>query len=300
MSSDELRALSKEQACKIAPPLPPTNPGRADDRQDTEENGLVEQQRLLQKFRLGAGKFEQILGIGFFNGTAEEAVDYITRVRGYTVVPAAPALARIDRDPEYARGLLESDLAIADSGFMVLLWRVLRGRKVIRTSGLKYLKLLLADTALHREGRTFLVLPTHSAREKALAWLRGQGVEITEADTYIAPIYGNDVIDPNLVEMLKRHRPNHIVIAVGGGTQEKLGYYLREHLTYRPAIHCIGAALAFLTGDQPPIPTWADKLYLGWLLRLLRQPHLYGPRYLSAFRLPVLIWKHGSEPPQRP
>ena len=34
-----------------------------------------------------------------------------------------------------------------------------------------------------------------------------------------------------------------------------------------PAIHCIGAALGFLTGDQVRIPHWADQWILGWLFR---------------------------------
>ncbi len=244
------------------------------------------------------GKTERILGVGFFNGTAEEAVDYITRVRGYTVVPAAPALARIDCDADYARALIKADLAIADSGFMVLLWQILKRRKVTRTSGLKYLKLLLADPVLCAPGKTFLILPNENAREKALRFLHGQLVGISEADTYIAPMYGSTVVDESLVVLLNQRQPEHIIVGIGGGTQEKLGYYLREHLTYRPAIHCIGAALGFLSGDQPPIPMWADKFYLGWLLRLLRQPRLYGPRYLSAFRLPALIWRYGTEAPQ--
>jgi UDP-N-acetyl-D-mannosaminuronic acid transferase (WecB/TagA/CpsF family) len=235
--------------------------------------------------------------VHFFNGTMEEAVEHSIEHRGYTVVPAAPALARIDRDPEYARALLEADLAIADSGFMVLLWRILRRRKITRISGLKYLKLLLADPALRPLGKAFMILPTEASLQKALRWLTEEGFQINEANTYIAPMYGNEVVDKSLVEFLNQGQPEHIIIAIGGGTQEKLGYYLREHLNYRPAIHCIGAALGFLTGDQPPIPMWADRFYLGWLLRLLRQPGLYGPRYLSAFRLPGLILRYGEEVP---
>ena len=240
---------------------------------------------------------EQILGVRFFNGTAEEAVAYICCGGGYTVVPAAPALANIQRDEHYRRALIESDLAIADSGFMVLLWRLLRHRKITRTSGLKYLKLLLADPALHSSGQLFLVLPSEKSREKALPWLRAQGLNVIEEDSYIAPRYATEVTDQSLVGQLDLRKPKHILVAIGGGTQEKLGYYLREHLTYRPAIHCIGAALGFLTGDQPPIPMWADRFYLGWLLRFLRHPKLYGPRYLSAFRLPTLIWRFGRETP---
>src|SRR5207249_8827933 len=89
--------------------------------------------------------WQRILGVRFFDGAAPEAVDYITRVGGYTVVPAAPALVKIENDPACRRALVEADLAIADSGFMVLLWRMLRGRTSARISGLKYLRILLSQ-----------------------------------------------------------------------------------------------------------------------------------------------------------
>ena len=88
-----------------------------------------------------------------------------------------------------------------------------------------------------------------------------------------------------------------MVVGIGGGVQEKLGFFLKENLRARPAIHCIGAALGFLTGDQPPIPMWADRFYLGWLLRLLRQPRVFGPRYLSALKLPWLLLRYRQEMP---
>src|SRR5437764_13205129 len=112
--------------------------------------------------------WQRILGVRFFNGAASDAVDYITRVGCYTVVPSAPALVKIENDPAYCRALLEADLAIADSGFMVLLWRILRGRTIARISGLKYLRILLANPRLRERGGIFLVLPHQSALEKGL------------------------------------------------------------------------------------------------------------------------------------
>ena len=79
--------------------------------------------------------------------------------------------------------------------------------------------------------------------------------------------------------------------------QEKLGYYLRENLSYRPAIYCTGAALEFITSDQISIPDWADRFYLGWLLRLLRQPRVFIPPLARGFELPWLIWKYGENLP---
>ena len=273
-------------------------------------------------------KFEQILGIRFFNGTASEAVEHVNQIRGYAVAPAAPALANIQRDAGYLRALSKADVAIADSGFMVLLWRLLRGRKLRRISGLRYLQTLLDNSALRESGRTFLILPSAEAREKAVCRLCSQGFDISERDCYIAPIYpvgqaflpvepinagkrerlpyisdpasqasSPGIEDPKLVSILESHKPKHIIVGIGGGIQEKLGFYLREHLSYRPAIHCVGAAIGFLTGDQKPIPAWADRLYLGWLLRLVRQPTLYAKRFSRAFGLPRMIWRYGEEMP---
>jgi UDP-N-acetyl-D-mannosaminuronic acid transferase (WecB/TagA/CpsF family) len=59
---------------------------------------------------------EQILGIKFFNGTVEEAVDVMSSNGGLLVVPAAPALVKLESDEGYRRALISADMAIADSG----------------------------------------------------------------------------------------------------------------------------------------------------------------------------------------
>jgi UDP-N-acetyl-D-mannosaminuronic acid transferase (WecB/TagA/CpsF family) len=129
-----------------------------------------------------------------------------------------------------------------------------------------------------------------------MAWLRSVNLTGT-ADFYVAPRYGRDVRDDALVSKIDNHPSAHVIVGIGGGVQEKLGLFLKENLRARPAIHCIGAALAFLTGDQPPIPMWADRFYLGWLLRLLRQPRVFGPRYLSALKLPALLFRYRDKLP---
>lgn len=242
--------------------------------------------------------FEQILGIRFFQGTAREAVEFITRVGGYTVVPAAPALADIERDEAYRRAVTSADLAIADSGFMVLLWRFLRRRKVTRISGLRYLQALFEQLARSPGRGMFLIVPNESAREKAIRWLSDQQFKVTANQCYLAPIYGEDVTDVALLVTLNATRPAHVIVGIGGGTQEKLGMFLRDHLSYRPAIHCIGAALGFLTGDQPPIPNWADRFYLGWLLRVIREPRRFTGRYARAFVLSKVMWRYGEKQPE--
>jgi UDP-N-acetyl-D-mannosaminuronic acid transferase (WecB/TagA/CpsF family) len=239
---------------------------------------------------------ETILGVSFFNGNVDEAVDAMSSNGGLLVVPSAPALLKLCDDAEYRRALTSADVAIADSGAMVLLWRLFTGRRVERISGLKFLKRLIARLLSHPGERVLWIVPSEGAHEKTISWLRS--VNLTgNADFYVAPRYSAAVRDDALVARIDIHPPAHVVVGIGGGVQEKLGLFLKENLRARPAIHCIGAALAFLTGDQPPIPMWADRSYLGWLLRLLCQPRVFAPRYLSASKLPFLIGRYREKLP---
>jgi UDP-N-acetyl-D-mannosaminuronic acid transferase (WecB/TagA/CpsF family) len=92
-------------------------------------------------------------------------------------------------------------------------------------------------------------------------------------------------------------RPLHVVLTVGGGVQERLGLYLKRNADMLPAIHCIGAAIAFLSGDQVSIPVWADKFYLGWLFRSISSPGRYIPRYWDARKLFMLMLRYRSNLP---
>jgi UDP-N-acetyl-D-mannosaminuronic acid transferase (WecB/TagA/CpsF family) len=87
------------------------------------------------------------------------------------------------------------------------------------------------------------------------------------------------------------------VLTLGGGTQERLGSYLKRNLSYKPSIHCIGAAIAFLSGDQVHIPVWADRYYLGWLFRSLSEPKRYVPRYWEARRLFWMLRRYRDQMP---
>src|SRR5437016_7677754 len=89
---------------------------------------------------------QQILGISFFDGTAAEAVDQMSRRGGVMVVPAAPAMVRLRYDEVYREAMVGADLAIPDSGLMVLRWKIIRRKDFTRISGLAYLKHLISES----------------------------------------------------------------------------------------------------------------------------------------------------------
>jgi N-acetylglucosaminyldiphosphoundecaprenol N-acetyl-beta-D-mannosaminyltransferase len=135
-------------------------------------------------------------------------------------------------------------------------WQRLRCENVQRISSLKYLKHLLGKLRGEGNRDVFWVLPSARAQEKLHDWSRREVSSITPENCYVAPWYGLEVEDRNLVALIEQRRHAHVVIAIGSGPQEKLGYYLRENLSYRPAIHCIGAALEFIhrrSGRDPRV-----------------------------------------------
>lgn len=238
----------------------------------------------------------QILGVNFYVGDVPGAIRRLER-GGLLVVPAAPALKDVAWNDDYREALTNADVAITDSAFMVLVWNFLEGDSIPRLSGLKYLKGLLQEDEVRAPGNTFWIMAGSGSSQKNLDWLRSEGIEVPQKCVYHAPMYGSKVEDKELIERLQALRPKHVVITLGGGTQERLGLYLKRNLDYLPAIHCIGAAIAFLSGDQVRIPEWADRLYLGWLFRCISSPRRYVPRYFSAPQLVPLLWRYRDQLP---
>jgi UDP-N-acetyl-D-mannosaminuronic acid transferase (WecB/TagA/CpsF family) len=244
--------------------------------------------------------YRTILGLRLFVGRPEDAVAIGMR-GGLVVVPSAPVLLYMVDDLVLRQALLDAKLTISDSGLMVLVWNRMKGESIRRVSGLEYIKLLVDEPEFRAPGASFWIMPNETALEKTLCWLERRGDRVTRDACYIAPMYPKgEIRDPDLLHCLRAARPKHIVIGVGGGTQERLGAYLQANLDYQPAIHCIGAAIGFLSGAQVRIPMWADAWKLGWLVRCLSAPRTFIPRYWHARKLVSLMLKYGDRMPDAP
>ena len=240
----------------------------------------------------------RILGIDFFVGPLEAAVDQAL-AGGLVVAPSGPGLA-VDLlgSQAYRVAVQSADLALTDSGWMILLWRLYTRERLPRHSGLKFIRAILDRPELKEPAAVFWVMPNADDDARNRNWLAAQGFPITQGDAYLAPHYGSGIIaDDVLVRRLQERRPKIIMLAIGGGVQERLGHALLQQLDYRPAICCLGAAIAFLSGGQANIPPWADRIFMGWFLRLLSSPTHYFPRYWSALRLAPLLWRHRDNLP---
>ncbi len=229
-------------------------------------------------------EFIEIQGVSYVKGDYPQAIRLLSQGR-LMVVPAAPALATIDDDKEYHQALLDADFAIPDSGFMLLVLRLFKRVSLKKLSGLEFLRKFLGDKNLDLNKNLFLIDPSADDQAANREYLKSIGIELGEGDSYIAPFYKGDYKDFKLLGILNERRPKFIMINLGGGVQEKLGAFLKANLDEPSGIICTGAAIAFLTGRQAPIPDIVDKLYLGWFYRCVSDYRVFVPRYLSAFRL---------------
>jgi UDP-N-acetyl-D-mannosaminuronic acid transferase (WecB/TagA/CpsF family) len=229
----------------------------------------------------------KLFGINFIDNKFKTIKSLLDR-GGLLVLPSGPGLATIENDVRYHQALKNADIALFDSGYLCLLLRLIKGIKVNKYSGLKFLKELLNSLKDNNKKKIFLIDPTYKQSKFNNELLKSK--KIHKIYQYVAPIYKKKKIrDLKLLNKIKKIKPKYIIINLGGGVQELLGCYLKKKLSYKPSIICSGAAISFLTKKQAHIPSFFDKIYLGWFIRIIFNPFVFLPRYLSGFKLVFLM-----------
>ena len=218
--------------------------------------------------------------IKFYSGDYDQ-IKYEFDKGGVLVAPAASALANIDTDKQYYSSLKNSKIAILDSGFFCILLRIFRFQKVKKLSGFLFLKTFLDN--FKNQQRILFIDPSKKSNILNIKFLKSK--KIFNFKTYIAPNYNKKFFDLKLLNLINNYKPKYIVINIGGGSQEPLAIYINKNIKYNVSIMCTGAALAFMTGEQAPINKFIDKIYLGWLTRILWNPKLYLGRILKSFKI---------------
>tara|TARA_Y100000590_G_scaffold357023_1_gene411636 strand:+ start:594 stop:1307 length:714 start_codon:yes stop_codon:yes gene_type:complete len=221
-------------------------------------------------------------GIKFYNYDFDELFSVINE-GGYLVAPAASALTNIDEDKIYHDTLVQSDVAIFDSGFFCILLRIFKKIKVKKLSGYFFLKNFL-NLKFEKETKFLSIDPTKEDSEINAKYLKSKN--LLNLSSYVAPIYNkNDITDQNLLDIIYNDKPRYIIINLGGGIQEPLALYIKNNINFKSSIFCTGAAIAFLTKTQAPINDTIDKLYLGWLVRTIHNPKKFLIRTIKSLSL---------------
>ena len=229
----------------------------------------------------------KIFGINFIDANYKTIKKLLNR-GGLLVLPSGPGLSDINKNTKYHQALKNADIALFDSGYLCLLLRI-KGIKVKKFSGFKFLKYLLVSLKNEYNKKIFLVDPSNEQSKINKKFFKLK--KISKIYQYVAPLYKkNKIQDLKLLNKIKKIKPKYIIINLGGNVQEVLGYYLKKNLDYKPSIICSGAAISFFTKQQAPLTSFLDTIFLGWLVRIIFNPIVFLPRYLMAFKIFFLVW----------
>lgn len=258
-------------------------------------------------------KTTEFLGINFWSGSVGRLLVEADQGGGLFCVPSAPSFAQMAEDEFLKKAYQSSDWAVVDGGYVAIIMRFLLRTPVPRISGLQILQKLMGlggKRPIPFEKRRILwVMPSQEEADRVSLLAEEVGLPEANQNYYLAPFYqaDEDYHDKGLIAFAQEVQPEWIILGIGGGRQEKLGYCLRNSLNESwardeegkprnpPVILCTGGAIAFLSGGQASIPTWADRLYLGWMFRIIENPKMAGRYVKAAWALPLLLWRSRRE-----
>ena len=216
---------------------------------------------------------------------------------GFLVVPSAPSLCEASKNPALWKAHLDADYAVVDSGYLRMLLFFAGRLTLPRISGYQLMEMVLknadVDAVPFRQRNLMWVVPNEEEGTRIGRLLEASGFDSSRQEYYLAPHYRSeqDFQDQALKAAVVAAKPDWIILCIGGGRQEKLGAFLRSECGRRPGIMATGAAVSFFSGGQAPISRLGDRLFLGWLIRIIYNPGCYLPRYLRAVSLPFALWR---------
>ena len=220
----------------------------------------------------------------------------IIEKKGLFLFPSGPGLASIETEKNYLTALKLANYNFFDSGYFVLLLRYLKRIKVNKLSGYIFIKSFLKYIEKNNNKKLFLIDPSIKLSQSNKKLFKKKGVIKKNLHSYVAPQYNPKIIlDKKLLRIIKKIRPEYILINIGGGTQEILGLYIKKNINFKCTILCNGAAISFFTGDQAPINAFLDKFFFGWLIRIIFNPIIFLPRYLRTIKLISIVLKNNIE-----
>ena len=229
--------------------------------------------------------------INFLN-ISDKDFPIIIKKKGLFLFPSGPGLSNLDKKPNYLKALRNADVNFFDSGFFVILLNLLKNIKVNKFSGYKFFKLYI-NFLKNKKLSILSINPSKSSSKYNISFFNKLGFGKNKVIHYNAPIYNLSLLeDKKLLELINKIKPDHILINLGGNTQEILGLYIKSNIKYKPSIFCTGAAISYFTKEQAPINNFIDDNNLGWLIRILYEPNIFLPRYISSFRLFLLVIKN--------
>lgn len=181
-------------------------------------------------------------------------------------------------DPGLADAMGAADFVFPDGVPVAWLQRRLGRKEAGVLRGYEAMEVICERAA--RSGETIGLL---GATDEVLAALgnrlqnRFPGLRIVFA--HAPPMMEEDApVNADLANAVNAAAPDFLFVGLGCPKQEKWIHRHRAHI--RCAMLGVGAAFGWLSETMPRPPGWMERVGLGWLYRLVREPRRMARRYL--------------------
>jgi N-acetylglucosaminyldiphosphoundecaprenol N-acetyl-beta-D-mannosaminyltransferase len=230
-----------------------------------------------------AGSVHWLLGLGFDCIGVEEARRRIfqavaLRTKLVFATPNVNFLAEANRDSDFRRSILATQLSLVDGMPLVWLGRLLGIPFTQRVAG-SCLVERLRDGGPGPSLRVFFFGGEPNVAKKACQALTLAKGPMVAAGWYDPGFVGvEEMSRPEIIETINAAKPDMIIVSLGA----KKGHFWIDRnrdLLEAPVISHLGAAVGFVSGDLRRAPLLLQRSGLEWLWRIAMEPRL-ATRYI--------------------
>ncbi|MGB5941987.1 MAG: WecB/TagA/CpsF family glycosyltransferase [Leeuwenhoekiella sp.] len=173
---------------------------------------------------------------------------------------------------EFANCLLNSDLVLRDGAGMEILLKFLRLDPGENLNGTDFIPLFVK----HNKDKKLAVFGTNNPYlENAIIKLKIEGYNvIVNADGFRE--------FREYIKLLKKHKPDIILLGMGMPRQEKLSIIIKESLDFPCVVINGGAIIDFLGNKFNRAPLWMRNGRIEWMYRFWIEPERLFVRYMNG------------------
>jgi N-acetylglucosaminyldiphosphoundecaprenol N-acetyl-beta-D-mannosaminyltransferase len=184
-----------------------------------------------------------------------------------------------ERDPDFKRSLIESDILLPDGIGIVAASKFLNGKKIAKISGADLHEYML--TELNRIGGSCFYLGSSETTLNKIRERLAIDYPLVKVGAYSPPYRSvfSEEENSEMVTAVNNFRPDVLFVGMTAPKQEKWAHAHKDLLEVK-LICSIGAVFDFYAGTiERPKNFWVD-LGLEWLGRLMKEPKRMWKRYL--------------------
>ncbi|MFI5162386.1 MAG: WecB/TagA/CpsF family glycosyltransferase [Sphingobacteriales bacterium] len=191
------------------------------------------------------------------------------------------------KDPEFKKALMQSDVLLPDGVGITTALRVLKGENVKKIAGADLHQYLLEK--LNRDGGRCFYLGSKDSTLRAIKARLKKEYPNIKVGVYSPPFRAqfSEHENAEMINTINEFKPEVLFVGMTAPKQEKWSYLHKSELNVK-VIAPIGAVFDFYAETiSRPSQFWIN-LGLEWFIRLVKEPKRMAKRYL--YYGPVFVW----------